>query len=615
MNLKFSTKLYVVFSVIIIFAAASFSLFIRVHIFKKMEEDVIYNNLQLCIKVSENVDTYIEKLDDIAKKLISDPRLLKIMREVKSNPKTLSDYGELKRDREISAIVSNAITLTSFPHVNVYLYSKDGTYVYVYNQDKSNFQAALAIEDNYGKLEKKRLVVYADNGKDTPGGKESSISFIRAIFDVSANQYGYIEVQSDYKKLDEICNINHIGSVILMNERGDIVYPFEPVSGEVREEVGEKPANGGSGFFSAGKQLYFYAVSDNSGITTYIRCPEDTIRSPMKLLQHTTVIFFVCVTAAAILMVIIFSGLLVRPLKELRNSVLEITYENMGLSFHDSYHNEIVELKDAFQKILDDLKRSVRREIESNKAEAEARLSALQAQISPHFIHNVLYSISIAAKEGRPSDVQAMCKQLSDMLRYTVNSNAHMVELKEEIKCIANYLALQKQYYEDFLQYDIAVEEAAGGIRIPRLSVLPFVENAIQHAFEGKKPPYRIEVYAKVSEEGWTIEIRDNGKGFSKGKIKEIMDRLAEDDLGVEIEAKNEEEPGMGGMGILNTVLRLRIFFQSRFDFEIKENALGEGSAVYLRVCRLGLAAVKKEETGKGNWLAKGRHGSWRREE
>ena len=100
MNLKFSTKLYVVFSVIIIFAAASFSLFIRVHIFKKMEEDVMYNNLQLCIKVSENVDTYIEKLDDIAKKLISDPRLLKIMREVKSNPKTLSDYGELKRESE-----------------------------------------------------------------------------------------------------------------------------------------------------------------------------------------------------------------------------------------------------------------------------------------------------------------------------------------------------------------------------------------------------------------------------------------------------------------------------------------------------------------------------------
>ena len=101
MNLKFSTKLYVVFSVIILFAVASFSLFIRVHIFKKMEEDTMYNNLQLCIKVSENVDTYIEKLDDIAKKLISDPRLLKIMREIKNHQETMSDYGELKRNREL----------------------------------------------------------------------------------------------------------------------------------------------------------------------------------------------------------------------------------------------------------------------------------------------------------------------------------------------------------------------------------------------------------------------------------------------------------------------------------------------------------------------------------
>lgn len=582
--MKFSTKLYVVFSVIIIFAVASFSLFIRVHIFRRMEEDTVYNNLQLCIKVSENVDTYIEKLDDIAKKLISDPRLLKIMREIKNSPERVSDYGELKRDREISEIISNAITLTSFPHVNVYLYSEDSTYAYVYNQDRSNFDKALSIEDNYGKLEKKRLVIYADNGEGISDGKDSSISFIRALFDVSANQYGYIEVQSDYKKLDEICNINNIGSVILVNERGDIVYPFYPVSEEVQEELKENLGEERTGFFSAGKQMYFYAVSNDSGITTYIRCSKEALQSPMKLLQQTTVIFFLCVTGAAILMVIIFSKMLVKPLKELRNSVLEITYENMGLSFYDPYHNEIAELKDAFQKILDDLKRSVRREIESNKAEAQARLAALQAQISPHFIHNVLYSISIAAKEKRTEDAQGMCKQLSDMLRYTVNSNAHMVDLKEEMKCIANYLALQKQYYEDFLHYDMGMEEAMENLKVPRLSVLPFVENAICHAFEGKKPPYRIWVLAKVSEEGWMVEVGDNGKGFSKDKIKEIQDRLEGEGLDVDMKSKGEDEPGMGGMGIVNTVIRLRIFFKGRFAFEIRENASGEGALVCLRV-------------------------------
>ncbi len=64
----------------------------------------------------------------------------------------------------------------------------------------------------------------------------------------------------------------------------------------------------------------------------------------MKLLQHTTIIFFICVTAAAILMVVVFSRMLVKPLQELRNSVLKVTYENMGLNLEDVSNNEIIEL-------------------------------------------------------------------------------------------------------------------------------------------------------------------------------------------------------------------------------------------------------------------------------
>ncbi len=201
------------------------------------------------------------------------------------------------------------------------------------------------------------------------------------------------------------------------------------------------------------------------------------------------------------------------------------------------------------QKILDDLKLAAFREIESNKAEAGARISALQAQISPHFIHNVLYSISISAREGRTEDAQAMCKQLSDMLRYTVNSNAHTVTLGEEMQYITNYLALQKQYYEDFLQYQIEVQEEARSILIPRLCILPFVENAIQHAFEGQKPPYHICVTAIARDGKWKVEVRDNGRGFSKDKIKEIENRMKEESLVINLQDSSEGEPGMGIWG------------------------------------------------------------------
>ena len=99
--------------------------------------------------------------------------------------------------------------------------------------------------------------------------------------------------------------------------------------------------------------------------------------------------------------------------------------------------------------ILEELKISIDHEIASSKAESEARLVALQAQIAPHFIHNVLYTISIAAQEVRTGDVVSMCKQLSDMLRYTVNSSAQTVRLEEEMRCIDNYLSLQAKNYEE----------------------------------------------------------------------------------------------------------------------------------------------------------------------
>lgn len=581
MNLKFRTKLYIVFAAVIIFAAVSFSLYIHMHIFGQMEKETTYNDQQLCIKISENVDTYVEKLDDITKKLISDPKLLQIMRDIKKEEKALSSYEQLKQEREIADIVSNAITLTSFPHVNVYLYDQDGDCRHVYNQDRSSFKEIIETEGCREQLENKKLVIYADSGRNSLG-EDRSISFVRAIFDVSANQYGYIEVQSDYKELDKICDINDVGDVILQDERGKKIYPLLPGKENAQTVVPGNQKKEHTGVFTEGNYIYFYNCSGYSGISTFIRYSQETLYSSLVLLQRTTVIFFIAVTAAAFLMVIIFSRMLVRPLQELRDNVLKVTYENMGLGDDDLYNNnEIVELKDAFQKIMDDLKHTAEREIASNQAEARARIAALQAQILPHFIHNVLYSISIAAREGRTEDSVSMCKQLSDMLRYTVNSNAGSTILRDEITCIANYLSLQKKYYEDFLEYELHISEEIEELRIPRLSILPFVENAIQHAFEGKRPPYKIEVSAWADDNSWKIKILDNGRGFSENKIKELEKKIREENT-IPDEEKEQNTPGMGGMGIPNCVLRLHLYLGEGFHFTIKNNKSQGGASVCL---------------------------------
>ena len=108
------------------------------------------------------------------------------------------------------------------------------------------------------------------------------------------------------------------------------------------------------------------------------------------------------------------------------------------------------------------------------------------------------------------------------------------------------------------------------------------MENAIQHAFEGRKPPYQILLTARISAGSWFIEIEDNGKGFSEEKIKEIEDRFQDENLVLDVEAKSDDEPGLGGMGILNTVLRLKLFFEGNFEFHIFNHVPEEGSTVRL---------------------------------
>ena len=116
--------------------------------------------MQLCVKISENIDTYIEKMDDITKKLISNAELQKILDETNSSRVTQGSYKYLIYDREFADIVSDAITLTSFPLLNVYIYNENRDYVFVYNENSSNLSRVMNDEESEELLNNKHMVIY-----------------------------------------------------------------------------------------------------------------------------------------------------------------------------------------------------------------------------------------------------------------------------------------------------------------------------------------------------------------------------------------------------------------------------------------------------------------------
>lgn len=294
-------------------------------------------------------------------------------------------------------------------------------------------------------------------------------------------------------------------------------------------------------------------------------------------MQKITFSIILIIVFISIIAVYFVTAALTLPIRKLRDDILKVDYENLSLRATEySFNNEINLLNHAFYTMIERIKKSVENELRAKDEEMKARFEALQAQIAPHFIHNVLYLISISAQENKYKDVVDMCKKLSVMLRY-VTAHSQLVKLEDEIEYTENYLYLLKKKYEDFLNFEIEIKGKAQNLQLPRLVIQPFVENSIKHAFNYFEPPWMISVKCIVDEEenNWKITIADNGCGFAPDILDKINSQINDIDSYFKRSYDNETNSNNGGLGIINTFLRLKMFYGDNLVFNIQSNKNG----------------------------------------
>ena len=155
---------------------------------------------------------------------------------------------------------------------------------------------------------------------------------------------------------------------------------------------------------------------------------------------------------------------------------------------------ETHELEQVFNAMMLHLREAASAEMALREGALQARLSALQTQINPHFIYNTLNIISAKSMESGNFDVIEICNQFAQMLRYSTDTRSQTATMAEEIEFVRSYLMLAKARYEDNLEFFIDVPENLGDITVPRLTLQPLVENALNHGFDGKNVLRRLSV-------------------------------------------------------------------------------------------------------------------------
>jgi two-component system sensor histidine kinase AlgZ len=122
-----------------------------------------------------------------------------------------------------------------------------------------------------------------------------------------------------------------------------------------------------------------------------------------------------------------------------------------------------------------------RRVLEAEVAARDAELTALKAQINPHFLFNSLNSVASLAGSD-PARARAMCIELADYLRGTINEGGAMLQpLSRELAQVRRFLNVEMVRYGDRLQVVEAIDDDCLEHAVPPLILQPLVENALKH--------------------------------------------------------------------------------------------------------------------------------------
>ena len=194
----------------------------------------------------------------------------------------------------------------------------------------------------------------------------------------------------------------------------------------------------------------------------------------------------------------------------------------------------------------------------------QARLTALQIQLHPHFLFNTLNTIVVLVRQQKTQEADEMLTNLGELLRRTLeNDGTQEVPLQQEIDYLQLYLDIQKVRFQDRLNIKMALAPDTLKALVPCLLLQPLVENAIRHGIAGKTSSGTLELKSHRVNAALEIQVCDDGPGIPP---QGTPDR---------------------GIGLKNTRARLRELYQDRQALHLENSPRGGAVVTVIMPYRL----------------------------
>jgi len=277
--------------------------------------------------------------------------------------------------------------------------------------------------------------------------------------------------------------------------------------------------------------------------------------------------------------VITVTDLLSKSLKKVTNAMKQAENGNLSISINknDIFPVEINTIAEAFNVMMNRILLLVDQIKISSAHQRDAEVKALEAQINPHFLYNILDNINWMAVEKEQYEISEMIVSLAKILRYSINQSNKIVKLRDEISWIKQYLYLQQIRFKNNFRYTLDIDDSLLEIKIYKLIFQPFIENTIIHGFKNRNNNI-LDISIKAGE-NIIIKIKDNGNGIKPDALDKIQSLCAR--------YNDSQEEGFGSnedhLGFANAIGRIKMYYGNKADIQI-ESRQNEGTVITIQL-------------------------------
>lgn len=195
--------------------------------------------------------------------------------------------------------------------------------------------------------------------------------------------------------------------------------------------------------------------------------------------------------------------------------------------------------------VLDALQRLFQQTLTSEQEKVLIQRKLLEAQFNPHFLYNSLESIKILMYID-PKKAEKMILALNRVLRYSISTESDAVTLEQDMAILKDYLLVNQIRFHQ-LKVSLHYDQSLAQLRIPKLFLLPLVENALKYGMTARHD-LSVAVEVTCQEKLICFTVSDNGPDFSR-HFQETLDAYV--------------KSGATEHGLVNSYSRLVMFYPS----------------------------------------------------